>query len=882
MAIPDEPRLYALGCFDHPSNIGSQQVRAVNLMWALRNASVVPRGGHVLIVGAGVAGVTAAAAAADLRLRVTVLEKESKALTLFRCSKRHVHPWIYNWPHPRWRQHRLLLPGNPKPEKGKVGALKRMEWASRTDDPITAWRVAEILREGYCALKESSDSVTALINVVEIAIEPMPQPKPADRERGACGHAAPTPTKRSVCWREKGETSLTGPTNFDAIVLAVGIGREQRVGDHSSYWGTTVRWPSGAGRDPESPLLVAGAGDGGLIDAIGTRLGFKSEVTELLEFIEACGPRVADEVLEIEQKWQTGVLDDEGVRTAYEDVHLGDAANKWLEAKISANQRIVYLVGRETPPFGQKTAALHRFLVVRLLKADREAVSDGSKNGGTPRRTFQYFNWPKPEPPLEHVEGGQERVLLVPAWSLAAGGEKTVSVKYADVVVRVGPRSSLARLLPKGVYNAARMSLGTRNELDQTREPLWRASDFLPRSASFRPPPTRLKRTDFIAQTPNHGSTTDTEDKSAFPPVDCRLLPGEAEGLESSQLMVRVLARINPSDDWSSPELAGAFEHIGDQTLGWSVRAQLRMLAYRCAAKAAENSTALEPLANEPLNRVLHRWSKAAPLVHGDAWLLPMAVLYGSSNDVKKIQVAARASGDLEHVALNLMEGLRAALVEAWLVGAITAVTDERVGAMLKLINVGYYRALRRRDADSDIRLFLVSLNLAHIAAICHRQRWQGATQLALEQLGVVVGCFEQMSTRSDEDVATVLAPLFEANGIEEPTVANDGGAPKKNRFVVADDSQWWPWEAEAACIHRTANGKRVWNQLPDSTKSLVVVAFRVAVEWRERHAGAGWGSWLDTLTWFGDHDVDDKWRMEIKDFMDHARSLGWQGGSRD
>lgn len=101
MEVPEHSRVYLLGCLEKRVTVYSQQVRALNLIYALRSENLVEADDEIAIIGGGVAGLTAAAAAAREGLDVTVLEKDSQLLHVFRgCDKRWLHPRVYDWPAP--------------------------------------------------------------------------------------------------------------------------------------------------------------------------------------------------------------------------------------------------------------------------------------------------------------------------------------------------------------------------------------------------------------------------------------------------------------------------------------------------------------------------------------------------------------------------------------------------------------------------------------------------------------------------------------------------------------------------------------------------------------------------------------------------------------
>lgn len=105
---------YVLGSFASRVTIYSQQVRALNLIDALfrkEGEGLVPERTRVLIVGAGVAGLTAAGAAARRGAEVVILEKEADILTIQRHNtQRYLHPHIVDWPYAEWENDKADLP----------------------------------------------------------------------------------------------------------------------------------------------------------------------------------------------------------------------------------------------------------------------------------------------------------------------------------------------------------------------------------------------------------------------------------------------------------------------------------------------------------------------------------------------------------------------------------------------------------------------------------------------------------------------------------------------------------------------------------------------------------------------------------------------------
>src|SRR5262245_10695760 len=105
---------YVLGSFASRVTIYSQQVRALNLIDAIFDQNeehLLPEQTRILIVGAGVAGLTAAAAAARRGAEVVLLEKEADVLTIQRHNtQRYLHPHIVEWPNAGWEIDQANLP----------------------------------------------------------------------------------------------------------------------------------------------------------------------------------------------------------------------------------------------------------------------------------------------------------------------------------------------------------------------------------------------------------------------------------------------------------------------------------------------------------------------------------------------------------------------------------------------------------------------------------------------------------------------------------------------------------------------------------------------------------------------------------------------------
>lgn len=91
---------YTTGLFYRGITIYKQQIRALNLFYAMKQCGLFENGNtRICVIGGGVSGLTFAAAAIKANFKVTILEKEPILLSMqYGCDIRTVHPNIYDWP----------------------------------------------------------------------------------------------------------------------------------------------------------------------------------------------------------------------------------------------------------------------------------------------------------------------------------------------------------------------------------------------------------------------------------------------------------------------------------------------------------------------------------------------------------------------------------------------------------------------------------------------------------------------------------------------------------------------------------------------------------------------------------------------------------------
>ncbi|ESW99302.1 hypothetical protein X769_24475 [Mesorhizobium sp. LSJC268A00] len=254
--------LFLVGTYDNGVTVFSQQVRALNLIWAAVESDFVScspdtdEEDHnepmkVAIIGGGIAGLATAAALMkkQANAKITIFEQRDTLLPLQHGSdSRWLHPRIYDWP--------------GEGSSASVAMLPVLNWtAARASDVVV-----QILGEWKKVIDEhGADPPRLFCNARHLQVdEPKGGGNGLDIEWVAEERRPHDGTQTTGLTTAKGATE-----NFDIVILAVGFGLEKDGA--LSYWrNDTIGQPSLD--QPRRTYLVSGQGDGAMIDLLRIRI----------------------------------------------------------------------------------------------------------------------------------------------------------------------------------------------------------------------------------------------------------------------------------------------------------------------------------------------------------------------------------------------------------------------------------------------------------------------------------------------------------------------------------------------------------------------------------------------------------------------------------
>jgi hypothetical protein len=287
LAYKVKPRVFDISTGLRQISIRDQIIRGYLLIRDLVDGGQLAAGDEILVVGAGVAGVSVAMAASDRGIRVLLVDAADAPLSLQKgVTTRFVGPHLYEWP--------LSLHDNQWfPVRGGLLSLWTTRWnlpRFNSPSPIDADRFRTDCLLGLTQAMRTPGLITVgvLVQTGPLRAEIRRAVKRAGARRGLgmlTLHATPWPPAG-------GPTTLHCSPAF--IVLAAGNGdeRTQVTGASGSTLSGTKFWQADAllakhaGKQHAPNALVVGGGDGALQDTLRLLCGTATP----LDFLHAVKP----------------------------------------------------------------------------------------------------------------------------------------------------------------------------------------------------------------------------------------------------------------------------------------------------------------------------------------------------------------------------------------------------------------------------------------------------------------------------------------------------------------------------------------------------------------------------------------------------------------
>lgn len=402
-AVPDNPKLYVIGCFDKRITFYSQQARALSLVHALHEMGHLKECNHIAVIGAGAAGVTAAAALLlATPARVALFENSQSMLSLQSATaRRKLDPHIYDWP--------------KIDTTDRAANLPVLDWESGPSRHVRLDVVTQF--DQIAGLRPQLDrrlghKVTNLERVGKFY-------KLTFNRYAIAG----------VQVERNGDTE-----DYDMVLLAVGFGLEPKriirgIPDNS-YW-SEAGVPGAEFEGRASPcFFISGNGDGGLIDfvaAASSDFDHGTMIKIITQHSQMDATRAA--LQDIDKRARAVSPGDSPLNlwAAYEQEILPLVRGNGLVTQIRMQLRAgVKLVLQTNQPeiFSINTSALNRLAVYVTVKACEEIQAD----------SFQHVRCAA----VSLNDGPDPEVFL-----LDCDG---VQISAHEVIVRRGPNRQAVRL----------------------------------------------------------------------------------------------------------------------------------------------------------------------------------------------------------------------------------------------------------------------------------------------------------------------------------------------------------------------------------------------------------------------------------------------------
>jgi hypothetical protein len=337
-------RLFCIGPNVGRINFLSQQIRALNLVWALHTQGHIAPNHKVAVIGGGIAGITAAVALRAYDCTVRVFDQGARPMHRQSDTKhRHIFPNLNWWP-------------QSERELAITTALPFLDWHIDQCD-----RVIDVLDSEWTRLAEESGDDLRF-------------------------HGVKTINRAEADEFNEGRLTLKSVQNeewkgFDTVLVATGFGEERKHLDIAaqSYWSVDELSRHRDGREPKVPIIVSGFGDGGQIDALRVayaRFGDGMLTFKVSRLIQTTP--LLDRLAETERQ-PTGSRDYPALARLIADDGDYEELRHTLDGALYGEDKVVAIVtdSHVASPYDSPAAPIHKLLLAYAHHRQRIGIRIG-------------------------------------------------------------------------------------------------------------------------------------------------------------------------------------------------------------------------------------------------------------------------------------------------------------------------------------------------------------------------------------------------------------------------------------------------------------------------------------------------------------------------
>ena len=354
--ISGYPGIYVLGSFAKRVTFYSQQVRALNLVYALHVTEAIKARKKVAVIGGGAAGITAAAALAHRNCEVILLEKLEHVLRLqANCKHRWIHPHIYDWP--------------MSERAGDQAQLPLLNWRAGIAGSVIK-EITALWDQMRAKSKIEVHENAQILKVVK-------------RESG---------TRYRLSWKNSNGKQID--SDIDLLIIAVGFGLEPETPPSVSYWSGDNVDDSFVDRNGKR-WLISGLGDGALTDLIRSCTESFDFASFIKQFDATDGSLgIKSDLKEIHSDPSRSDAD---LSRDFSKLSIPPSFLDKIKPYLRTRGPQVFITGKTSDLYGRSSSVLNRLIVLLLERNKAFTFLPGPS--GKMKKSGNRFKVPLGDPP---------------------------------------------------------------------------------------------------------------------------------------------------------------------------------------------------------------------------------------------------------------------------------------------------------------------------------------------------------------------------------------------------------------------------------------------------------------------------------------------------